>query len=447
MSNDNKTLADVQPGGMVRLGDQAERARFEAWAEERELGTAKCSADGMKGDYADLNTDWCWAAWRAALSAQPSPGDQGDARAQFEAWAESEGYHVERRQRGNVGDYSRAEVSELWGMWQLNPQQLLDAAKRKATSYGRASVQDGASCAGASQAGHGGHVRDARKALHEVLAVMSAKAALAARQPVGEPVAWMTHHDEPMLFPTAAEAAAYCEDDEQPVPLFRSPAQAVDLGPTFQAGVAEWMGQCFLPSLYSNMTERGDRLLEEVLELLQANGYDSARVPTLVNYVFGRPVGVPAQEVGGVMVTLAGYCWVAGLDMHAAGHAELARINQPDVMAKIRAKQEAKNALHFDTPLPGDPAATEDWPREGDLVRYGDGSSALAIRLEPHAGGWHGYQCCGGYTFFTKAYRPSRADMDTWLDCAKYRDERTKVADNRIAHQMYLLDSQAVGNG
>ncbi len=75
----NKTLADAQPGGRVRLGDQAERARFEAWAEERELGTAKCSADGMKGDYADLNTDWCWAAWQAALSAQPSRGGQGDA--------------------------------------------------------------------------------------------------------------------------------------------------------------------------------------------------------------------------------------------------------------------------------------------------------------------------------------------------------------------------------
>lgn len=176
------------------------------------------------------------------------------------------------------------------------------------------------------------------------------------RQPVGEPVAWMTHHDEPMLFPTSAEAAAYCEDDEQPVPLFRSPAQAVDLGPTFQDGVADWMGQCFLPSLYSNMTERGDRLLEEVLELLQAHGYDRARVPTLVDYVFGRPVGEPVQEVGGVMVTLAGYCGVAGIDMHAAGDAELARINQPDVMAKIRAKQEAKNALHFDTPLPGNAA-------------------------------------------------------------------------------------------
>ncbi|HGM6729527.1 TPA: hypothetical protein ACKQBZ_000572 [Stenotrophomonas maltophilia] len=129
------------------------------------------------------------------------------------------------------------------------------------------------------------------------------------------------------------------------------------VGRSFQAGVAEWMGQCFLPSLYSNMTERGDRLLEEVLELLQAHGYDKARVPTLVDYVFGRPVGEPAQEVGGVMVTLAGYCWVAGLDMHAAGDAELARISQPEVMAKIRAKQEAKNALHFDTPLPGNAAA------------------------------------------------------------------------------------------
>ncbi|WP_277381582.1 hypothetical protein [Stenotrophomonas maltophilia] len=145
------------------------------------------------------------------------------------------------------------------------------------------------------------------------------------------------------------------------------PAQAVDLGPTFQAGVADWMGQCFLPSLYSNMTERGDRLLEEVLELLQAHGYDPARVPTLVDYVFSRPVGDPAQEVGGVMVTLAGYCWVAGLNMHAAGDAELARINQPEVMAKIRAKQEAKNALHFDTPLPGSAARPAQTVGSGQL--------------------------------------------------------------------------------
>lgn len=124
---------------------------------------------------------------------------------------------------------------------------------------------------------------------------------------------------------------------------------------SFQARVSEWMGLCFLPSLYSNMTERGDRLLEEVLELLQSKGYDRSRVATLVDYVFGRPAGEPSQEVGGVMVTLAGYCWIAGLDMHADGERELARINQPEIMAKIRAKQEAKNALPFNTPLPGQP--------------------------------------------------------------------------------------------
>lgn len=144
-------------------------------------------------------------------------------------------------------------------------------------------------------------------------------------------------------------------------------ASSRPVGQTFQAGVSDWMGQCFLPSLYSNMTERGDRLLEEVLELLQAHGYDSTRVATLVNYVYGRPVGEPAQEVGGVMVALAGYCWIAGLDMHDAGSAELRRIAQPEVMEKIRRKQMAKNAMRFDTPLPGN-AAT---PAQGvDLEQF-----------------------------------------------------------------------------
>lgn len=71
-------------------------------------------------------------------------------------------------------------------------------------------------------------LRDAGFDLDE--AAFVAEAVGRACQPVGEPVAWMTHHDEPMLFPTAAEAAAYCEGDEHPVPLFRSPAQTVDLG-------------------------------------------------------------------------------------------------------------------------------------------------------------------------------------------------------------------------
>lgn len=175
-------------------------------------------------------------------------------------------------------------------------------------------------------------------------------AALAARPPLVTCSWCKAHHESLICDRCVGEAERAAEQVAE-----RAARQPV--GPTFQDGVAEWMGQCFLPSLHSNMTERGDRLLEEVLELLQAHGYDQARVRTLADYVFGRPVGEPAQEVGGVMVTLAGYCWVAGLDMHAAGDAELARINQPEVMEKIRQKQEAKNARHFDTPLPGNDAS------------------------------------------------------------------------------------------
>lgn len=63
--NTDKTLADVQPGGRVRLGDQAERARFEAFL----------SANPLKA----LCAGTAWEVWQAALSAQPSPGGQEDA--------------------------------------------------------------------------------------------------------------------------------------------------------------------------------------------------------------------------------------------------------------------------------------------------------------------------------------------------------------------------------
>lgn len=122
---------------------------------------------------------------------------------------------------------------------------------------------------------------------------------------------------------------------------------------SFQEGVARWMEKAFIPSLYSNITERCDRALEELLELLQSLGYDASRVATLVDYVYNRPVGDPNQEVGGTMVTLAALCHVADINMERQAWRELERIEQPEVMEKIRSKQLAKNALHFDTPLPG----------------------------------------------------------------------------------------------
>jgi hypothetical protein len=121
----------------------------------------------------------------------------------------------------------------------------------------------------------------------------------------------------------------------------------------YQERVGRWMDACFPRALYGDMTQRCDRFLEESLELLQAMGYDRGRVATLVEYVWGRPVGHAPQEVGGTVVTLAALCWVAGMDMQGEADRELARIERPEIMAKIQAKQQAKNALHFDSPLPG----------------------------------------------------------------------------------------------
>ena len=123
---------------------------------------------------------------------------------------------------------------------------------------------------------------------------------------------------------------------------------------SFQDDVFHWMTACFSGDVCKDVRERGDRLLEEVLELLQSHGYDKSRVATLVDYTFNRPVGEPYQEVGGVMVTLAAYCQATGLDMHACGAIELERIWHK--IPEIRAKQESKRGLH--TPLPVDPYST-----------------------------------------------------------------------------------------
>jgi len=124
----------------------------------------------------------------------------------------------------------------------------------------------------------------------------------------------------------------------------------VQVTDTFQECVGQWALRCFGRDIVMDLTERCDRFLEETLELLQSLGYNRERVPSLLNYVYNRPVGQAPQEVGGVMVTLGALCFTAGLDMHRSAKAELARINHPEVVEKIRTKQASKEGIA--TPLP-----------------------------------------------------------------------------------------------
>lgn len=164
----------------------------------------------------------------------------------------------------------------------------------------------------------------------------------------------------------------------------------------FQARVGQWLMECFGHDIAHDGMERNHRFLEEALELVQSLGCTDSEAHQLVDYVFGRPVGEPVQELGGVMVTLAALCFAHELDMAAGADKELVRICDPATMAKIKAKQAAK-PRHSPLPQPAaqglDAKAMSEWllARRSHL-----GSS----RESAH---W-GKKCWDNYTMLSKYF-------------------------------------------
>ena len=119
----------------------------------------------------------------------------------------------------------------------------------------------------------------------------------------------------------------------------------------YQERVGDWCVECFGKTTAEDVTERNWRFLEEALELVQSLGGDADAAHQLVDYVFGREIGEPPQEVGGVMVTLAALTFANRIPLSEAAHAELTRITRPEMMEKIRGKHASKPHR---SPLPGD---------------------------------------------------------------------------------------------
>ena len=102
MSTD-KTLADVQPGGRVRLGDQAERARA-ILANAYEQDGNDAAARSVREDDLMYESKIAVKAIIAALSAQPSPGGQDglvqEALEYFERAGDAGDQHAKRQGGG-----------------------------------------------------------------------------------------------------------------------------------------------------------------------------------------------------------------------------------------------------------------------------------------------------------------------------------------------------------
>jgi hypothetical protein len=252
-----------------------------------------------------------------------------------------------------------------------------------------------------------------------------------------------------------ADCRALADWIEEAVELLaaRTMQEAMAVGDTFQARVQPWMMACFGPTISADKLERGDRLLEEVLELLQSVDYPRERIASLSSYVWSRPKGEPTQEVGGSMVTLAAFCLAHGLDMHAAGETELARIWTK--VEAIRAKQAAKptgSALPVavePTPAPAanvaglvgklrkladwaDQSQHEKWCRKKDIPVFGFAAEGAFIReaadateaLQAERDSLANWRCEASDTIVTLTARATAAEAEAaTLRAAQWRED------------------------
>mgnify|MGYP006420646733 CR=1 FL=1 len=80
--------------------------------------------------------------------------------------------------------------------------------------------------------------------------------------------------------------------------------------------------------LFFNSGERMNRLLEEVVELAQAEGFSKEYVEKFTNHVFSREADEPKNEIGGVVVTLMSYLSSKGYNINNVAMNEYQKIKK-----------------------------------------------------------------------------------------------------------------------
>jgi hypothetical protein len=110
-----------------------------------------------------------------------------------------------------------------------------------------------------------------------------------------------------------------------------------------QASSGEWGLECLGQEALDNPDQRNHRFYEESTELVQATGMTREACHRMVDHVFDRPVGEPAQEIGGVMISLSLLANKLGLSVAGSALMELERAW--DRIPEIREKQKLKMSV------------------------------------------------------------------------------------------------------
>lgn len=113
-----------------------------------------------------------------------------------------------------------------------------------------------------------------------------------------------------------------------------------------QIEVADWCAAAFGEGQASSVEQRGLRLAEEAIEAAQAAGCDPATLHSLISYVYARPAGTMAREIGGVGVTVLALANAAGLSADQCESDEVARVlSKP--LAHFTERNKVKNDAGF----------------------------------------------------------------------------------------------------
>jgi NTP pyrophosphatase (non-canonical NTP hydrolase) len=98
-----------------------------------------------------------------------------------------------------------------------------------------------------------------------------------------------------------------------------------------------------------SLPERSARIVEEAVELAQAHQVPQSVIYSIIDRVYSRPMGNPAEEAGDVMFTLLAYTSSSKDDIEAVLAARLERvwdIPVEDLRERHKQKREAGTLLY-----------------------------------------------------------------------------------------------------
>lgn len=111
-----------------------------------------------------------------------------------------------------------------------------------------------------------------------------------------------------------------------------------------QKTAAQWAERCFGRAVVEDRRERVTRILEEAIELAQAEGLEAETIARMTTRVYAKPPGDPRQELGGLGVCVLVYAEAACVSADAieAGEVETILAKDPGY---FRERQNAKAAM------------------------------------------------------------------------------------------------------